>query len=149
MYTLRTVPPNGANENQLIGDNYSFTHRSQHPEAFKEMFRDVFTEVEAKSQPRTKLVYGFVLSKGVAHPLYNDNIYYIMSESGKTFDKLRNVPDNIIENDGPPLKKSHGHQSDEEKIVEIKTNVVASFMEHCESEGVKFKDGLFESFFEA
>jgi regulator of sigma D len=42
---------------------------------------------------------------------------------------------------------SEGHI--EEETAEIKTTVVANFMEHCKKEGVNLTDSLFETFFDA
>lgn len=46
------------------------------------------------------------------------------------------------------LFKAVGFENEETKT-ERNTNVVASFMEHCKSEGVELPDTLFESYFGA
>lgn len=93
MYTLRTVEANQKQTNQLIGDLYSFVDRDSNEEEFSDIFKDLFgkphvADLDDTADDHTKNVYGFIQHLGCTIPLYKENAYYIMTESGKTFSNL-------------------------------------------------------------
>ena len=80
MYTLRIIEQNGQVSNQSLGENYSVTH--------KETCKDY--EKVASVAITNERTYAIVVGNSgkVVFPLFDDRQYFIMTESGKTFEKL-------------------------------------------------------------
>jgi len=80
MYTLRIVEKDGQIMNHYLGDNYSVTTKE-----VAEVYEKLETMVVANENTYAILVGNdgkFIL------PLLNHKKYFIMMESGKTFEKL-------------------------------------------------------------
>lgn len=95
MYTLRTISPKGKPTNQLIGKIYSESNRFQDYDEFCHFYKTIFgvehvADLDPSSDYHSKSCYSFLLCGQEIIPLYNENDYYIMSESGKTFSNLTN-----------------------------------------------------------
>jgi hypothetical protein len=89
MYTLRVLHPRGDEQNYYLGDLYKVTLKHKSPDNFKLTYdcyvkEHINLEVDVEDG-----LYGFITSysQGV-QPLYKSNKYYIVMESGKTFQKL-------------------------------------------------------------
>lgn len=100
MYTLRSIDDNQGVSNHSLGDFYSKVDRLNNPERFSELFKNVFNEksdYEKKSVPSTtdEIVTAFIISNNdYIIPIYSSHSNYIMTESGKTFERInlsRNV----------------------------------------------------------
>lgn len=95
MYTLRTITKDGVQRNDCLGDNYSIVHRDYNYDkfalAFKAEFgRDHVADTDPESDSYTKDCYAILLALdgSKVYPLYKKTFYFIMSDSGKTFDNL-------------------------------------------------------------
>lgn len=79
MYTLRIIEQDGQVSNQGLGDNYSVTHKS-------------CSEYEkvAAGTIATERTYAIVVGNNgkVVFPLFDNKQYFVMTESGKTFERL-------------------------------------------------------------
>lgn len=84
MFILRQIFKDGTPSNRCIGDNYTVIHREGNKEKFNESLGLV------KSHPDQEKIYAFLeYGNGVElWPLYEYFSYYIMTESGKTFDNI-------------------------------------------------------------
>lgn len=92
MYTLREVREDQVN-NKSLGNGYSFVGRFEHKERFREVFENFFSknhwaDPDDKSDFDTENVTGFILSDNNTIPIYNGKKYYVMSESGQTFERI-------------------------------------------------------------
>jgi hypothetical protein len=81
MYTLRTVHKEGKSHNQFLGDNYAT------------LYKDTCDEYEKTAAICTtnENTYAIIVASDGSKliPLYKGNQdYYIMTERGKTFEKL-------------------------------------------------------------
>ncbi|MFX0011349.1 MAG: hypothetical protein ACFE9R_13620 [Candidatus Hermodarchaeota archaeon] len=83
MYTLRIINEDNTVSNQYLGDNYTVTHCSTSPEEFKELCRDFTIENDLG-------VYAILVGENCKEvwALRPGKKYFIMTESGKTFEKL-------------------------------------------------------------
>lgn len=93
MYTLRTITDNNIQQNESIGDKYSWVDKLSNYTEFQKLFLEAFNEnhvadLDPTSTTLTKECEGFLLYKGEILPLFSKNRYYIMTESGKTFSNL-------------------------------------------------------------
>lgn len=80
MYTLRTRHGNTATENQNLGNHYSVFN------PVSDYFHDQTKEMKEDDK---KMISGFLVDeKGITYPLHVGYDYYIMTENGKTFEKL-------------------------------------------------------------
>ena len=92
MFYLRTVESK-IYKNQKLGDEYNFIDRNDSYEIFTEVYELAFGEkhvadLDPKSTDVSKDVFGFLVYGTTIKPLYRENKYYVMTESGKTFEKL-------------------------------------------------------------
>lgn len=85
MYTLRTIAPNGAESNTLIGNHYrKVMRKNMNDEQFDKMFYDAFGEDAIASG-----LIGFVEGgNGTLYTVDSTQSYYVMLENGTTFSKL-------------------------------------------------------------
>jgi len=88
MYTLRVLHQSGDEQNYYLGDLYKVTLMDKSPDNFKSTYNS-YVEEHIDLEMIDEGLYGFITSyvQGV-RPLYNSNKYYIVMESGKTFQKL-------------------------------------------------------------
>lgn len=84
MYTLRQITPDGIHRNQCLGSHYSVIYRQWHGEKFTELLGKTDTH------PDQHKVFAIVLFQNGSdeYPLYSGFHYYIMTESGKTFERI-------------------------------------------------------------
>lgn len=95
MYTLRTFNDAGVESNRTIGDNYQVINREINYEEFRKAYelfwkKPHVADLEDESDQHTKQTFSFLVIKHGSEliPLYKGEIYYIMTESGKTFSNL-------------------------------------------------------------
>jgi hypothetical protein len=88
MYTLRVLHLTGDEQNYYLGDLYKVTLKDKSPDNFKLTY-DSYVDEHIDLEKINGGLYGFITSyiSGV-QPLYKSNRYYIVTESGKTFQKL-------------------------------------------------------------
>ena len=88
MYTLRVLHPSGDEQNYYLGDLYKITLKDKSPENFKLTYNS-YVDEHIDLEMIDEGLYGFITSyvQGV-QPLYKSSKYYIVMESGKTFQKL-------------------------------------------------------------
>ena len=88
MYTLRVLHLTGDEQNYYLGDLYKVTLKDKSPDNFKLTY-DSYVDEHIDLEKINGGLYGFITSyiNGV-QPLYKSNRYYIVMESGKTFQKL-------------------------------------------------------------
>lgn len=84
MYTLRQINSSGLESNLCLGNHYSVIHKERNPKEFKEALQLNRDYEESK-------VFAFVQYDGDIDlwPLYSGFSYYIMTDSGKTFDCIK------------------------------------------------------------
>lgn len=94
MYTLRSITK-GLQRNENLGSNYSLVHRDYNYAEFQRQFKFVFdkdhvADLDLQSDGDTKGVFAFVVSEngGQIFTLLKDVDYYIMTDTGRTFDNL-------------------------------------------------------------
>lgn len=95
MYTLRTFNETGIETNRAIGDNYQVISRDVNYEKFREAYelfwnKPHVADLDTESDKHTRQTFCFLAIKQGAEliPLYKDESYYMMTESGKTFSNL-------------------------------------------------------------
>lgn len=84
MYTLRQINKKGVQANTNLGDHYHVVHRGQ--EDFERS-----NYVQKNKELLEKCFAIVIYAKGdyqEVWPLYEDFSYYIMTDTGKTFDNL-------------------------------------------------------------
>ena len=88
MFTLRILHPSGEEQNYYLGNLYKITLKDKAPENFKLTY-DSHLKEHIDLELVEEGLYGFITSyvNGVL-PLYKSNNYYIVNESGKTFQKI-------------------------------------------------------------
>lgn len=88
MYTLRVLHPSGDEQNYYLGDLYKITLKDKSPDNFKLNYNS-YVEEHIDLEMIDEGLYGFITSyvNGVL-PLYKSSKYYIVMESGKTFQRL-------------------------------------------------------------
>ncbi len=85
MLILRTILESGEESNQDLGDNYHLLRKNQDDDRFNQLLE--YTTVADKYKTDVFAVvstYSYV--KHI--PLFKNNKYYIMTDSGKTFTNL-------------------------------------------------------------
>jgi hypothetical protein len=84
MFALRQINREGLESNLSLGNRYNIVHRDRHPERFKEALGNTVTH------PDQEKVYAILIYDGGtdSYPLYEGQYYYIMTESGRTFDNV-------------------------------------------------------------
>lgn len=90
MYTLRTIKKSERMNafNQSLGDNYHLIDR--HNDTYNELRARHFGAMGFTKQDVAGFNNPFVVGKDFSMPIYleDGNEYYIMTESGKTFENL-------------------------------------------------------------
>lgn len=86
MYTLRTFSENGVESNRFLGSEYSVVERAHSPKEFKRIFKDVFGLDAEDSNECHMFIVG-----NCAHPIYENELTYIVSSNGRTFSKIKNT----------------------------------------------------------
>ena len=81
MFVLREISEDYTQRNYWIGDNYITTIKKHQPERF-----DKLVKIHNVSAP--ELYDGFVETDDNWFGLHESEHYYIMTESGKTFEKI-------------------------------------------------------------
>ncbi|NVJ47284.1 MAG: hypothetical protein HWE07_09155 [Cytophagia bacterium] len=84
MFALRQINKAGLESNLCLGNRYVVTHSERNPKEFKEA-------VKAMGEfPGIEKCFAFIShSSGTEnYPLYQGQFYYVMTESGATFDNL-------------------------------------------------------------
>lgn len=95
MFTLREINPSGVVTNYSLGDQYTFVGRFEASEEFRNIFNAHFerlhvADLDETADAITRNCYGFVTTVQMSiFPIFKGNTYYIMTESGKTFAKIR------------------------------------------------------------
>lgn len=94
MYTLRTFE-NGLESNRSLGTSYDVVNRETNYEKFSEAYELFWgkahtADLDTESDEYTKKTFSFLVIRDGAEmiPLYKGGLYYVMTESGKTFDNL-------------------------------------------------------------
>jgi hypothetical protein len=93
MYTLREIKHNTRfiETNHKIGESYSFYERGRMNDDAK--FLDYLNFYDVRNYTMEEIdeseVKGFILGEKSLHLLYADSEYYIMTESGKTFESIK------------------------------------------------------------
>ena len=95
MFVLRIITKEGVQSNTAMGDSYELIDRFGNSEQFREMFLSVFdtkhvADLDPESSNLTKKCHGFVVYDdcSVSVPLFPNNKYYVMTESGQTFSNI-------------------------------------------------------------
>ena len=94
MFILRTIQASGVAINTELGEQYLVIQRFVHPELFRTQFEEYYgknhvADLDEKSDDTTKGCVGFIHnSESEVLPLLKHDQYYIMTESGKTFEKI-------------------------------------------------------------
>ena len=89
MYTLRVLHPCGDEQNYYLGDLYKVTLKNKSPENFKLTYTSYLEEHIDLQVDDEDGLYGFIISYAQgALPLCSNSKYYIVMESGKTFQKI-------------------------------------------------------------
>lgn len=82
MYTLRRITKSET-DNIWLGRNYSVIKESDNLKEFEELQKNT------EGSNLNEITYGYVKDEdGRALPLHNTNTYYIVTESGSTFERL-------------------------------------------------------------
>lgn len=93
MYTLRVVTE-GSIRNHSLGNFYHTTNRFEHPERFREIFKEVYgrnhvADLDPESDDDTKNIIGFVTGNtDWTIPIDQRESSYVMTESGNTFERV-------------------------------------------------------------
>ena len=93
MFILRRISGEGIQMNQVIGDGYTFISRDCNHEEFEKTFELVFcrkhvADLDETSDEDTKNCYAFVCNGSLIQPLYKNQKNFIMTDGGRTFEKL-------------------------------------------------------------
>jgi hypothetical protein len=99
MFILRQVTEKKMVSNTIIGDNYKVIYREENPEAFREIYKQVFgkdhvADIDETADETSKNCFAFLYSDGEFvysecwHALFKSESYWIMTDGGKTFDNL-------------------------------------------------------------
>ena len=86
MFALRIVHEDKAISNQSLGDNYTVTYKDVSPEKFNELFKHFDIESLKNSKDCYALLAGAYCKE--VWPIMPNRAQFIMTESGKTFEKL-------------------------------------------------------------
>lgn len=85
MYTLRTIFQTKIERNNYLGNNYEIIKKENVLE-FEFHFNDLFKGDEELNDKEN--VFAFIITPKISIPLYKTSKYYIVSENGKTYQKL-------------------------------------------------------------
>lgn len=92
MFVLREIKKEDIQTNIGLGNDYTYIGKSISPHAFQMLYEQTFpyTIIEGKlDQKHMETVKAFVKDcSGENIPIYNENRYFVMTESGKTFERL-------------------------------------------------------------
>lgn len=90
MFILRTVTRNGDDtleQNLALGDHYNIIRKGVADQEFERTTKDVFKDSIDASRVFAYLIY----ERGSeVRPMYINDEYYIMTDTGKTFSRERN-----------------------------------------------------------
>lgn len=86
MFTLRIVHEDKTVSNQSLGSNYTVAYKTTSPDEFK----DLFEHFEMEGLKNSEDIYGILTGEYCKEiwPLMPNRQQFIMTESGKTFEKL-------------------------------------------------------------
>ena len=85
MFILRQINKEGLESNMCLGNRYSITYKEQHPVRFKELLGVTVTHPD---QGKIFAIVSFDQGSD-DYPIYEGQSYYIMTESGRTFDNIK------------------------------------------------------------
>lgn len=93
MFTLRRISSVGVEINQVIGSSYTLIDRVRNPEEFRRTFKEHFdkkhvADLDETSDKETKNCYAFVCNGEFIQPLFKNQMNYIMTSGGTTFDNI-------------------------------------------------------------
>ena len=93
MYTLRKINPEGVAVNISLGNVYATYCRFQSYNQFSHYYKELFgsdhvADLDENSNEFSKNCKMIVKSLDSLHPIYATDENYIMSDNGKTFEKL-------------------------------------------------------------
>ena len=86
MFTLRTIFQNEIERNNFLGENFELVKKETCKQEFQKYFDETFTE---PSENDKQEVYAFVNTPEILIPLYKVHSYYIMTDEGKTFSRIK------------------------------------------------------------
>ncbi|MAX51532.1 MAG: hypothetical protein CMH22_06090 [Methylophaga sp.] len=95
MYTLRKITTDNLESNTSLGNSYNVIHREVSYDEFKLHYEAHFNanhvaDLDENATKFTKNCLAFISTEeGKLIPIYKNQYNYIMTESGKTFDKIR------------------------------------------------------------
>lgn len=108
MYTLRTIKKSERMNafNQSLGDNYHLIDR--HNETYYQLRERHFGVMGFSSEQTAKYNNPFVVGKDFSMPIYleDGHEYYIMTESGKTFENLSGLVGDVMEESKTPTPEA-------------------------------------------
>jgi len=85
-FILRQVHSNGSVQNHCLGNRYVLHHIENNPEEFEKALGVTVTH------PDQENIFAILFYSGgdneQNYPLYNSQSYYIMTESGATFERI-------------------------------------------------------------
>ena len=93
MYTLRKIMPGKAQQNIGLGNVYTIVKRETEPEEFLKDYDSLYNKPDNKTFTLENInseIYALVTSEGGSevYPLYKNEYYYIVTDTGKTFSNL-------------------------------------------------------------
>lgn len=90
MFTLRRISGDGIQMNQEIGKGYTLIHKERNVKEFARTFVEVFDKEWGEDLDSTTDYdcYAFVCECDLIQPLYKNQLNFIMTDSGQTFDNL-------------------------------------------------------------
>lgn len=94
MFILRIIDKANVERNIALGDNYNFIARHTNYESFSEKYFETYGEShradnDEKATMLSRSIFAFIEAPKInVTPMNKEFKYYIMTESGKTFDNL-------------------------------------------------------------
>lgn len=93
MFILREIFKDNLETNSIIGDSYSFIDREKSYDEFSRSFKlffdvDHVADLDDSSTEFSKKCYAFINNITSLIPLYKDRMYFIMTDSGRTFSNV-------------------------------------------------------------
>lgn len=83
MFILRQITKDGQISNMILGDRYSLIRKESNPENFIDSIG------LADTHPDQEKIFALLTNEDMLYPLYQDFYYYVMTESGKTFETIK------------------------------------------------------------
>ena len=87
-FILRQVFKQGGTQNRILGDRYEVIKKEEQPEKFKEALGVTDHHPDSK-----KKIFAVMFHDNNGHqhtyPLYEGHRYYVMTESGSTFEQIK------------------------------------------------------------